>query len=68
MEIRRIAQEQPRDTMAVAEAASAAMAMRRSNRRASSSSTKTAPAIGALKAVARPRPRLPRAALGNPPR
>ena len=41
---------------AVADAPSAAIAMRGSNRRTSSSSTNTAPAIGALKAVARPAP------------
>jgi hypothetical protein len=39
--------------MAVAEAPSAAMALRVSNRRTNSSRTKTAPAIGALKAAAR---------------
>jgi len=42
--------------IAPAEAPSAVMAMRGSNRRTSSSSTKTAPAIGALKAVASPAP------------
>ena len=42
--------------IAVAEAPSAAMAMRVSKRRTNSSSTKMAPAIGALKAVARPAP------------
>ena len=42
--------------MAVAEAARAAMAIRRSNRCTSSSRTKTAPAIGALKAAPRPAP------------
>src|SRR5580692_2771044 len=38
------------------EAPSAAMAIRVSNRRINSSSTNTAPAIGALNAVARPAP------------
>jgi hypothetical protein len=42
--------------MPVADAPSAATALRSSNRRTNSSSTKTAPAIGALKAVARPAP------------
>jgi len=42
--------------IAPAEAPSATMAMRASNRRTSSSSTKTAPAIGALNAVASPAP------------
>ena len=42
--------------IAVAEAPSAAIAMRSSNFRTSSSSTKIAPAMGALKAVASPAP------------
>src|SRR5579871_3793859 len=42
--------------MALAEAPSAAMAIRVSSRRTSSSSTKTAPAIGALNATASPAP------------
>src|SRR5271163_2087058 len=42
--------------MALADAPSAAIAIRNSNRRTSSSSTKMAPAIGALNAVARPAP------------
>ena len=46
-----------RDTaMAVADAPSATIAIRSSNCRTNSSSTKTAPAIGALKAVASPAP------------
>src|SRR3954464_3706457 len=46
-----------RDTkIAPVEAARAAIAMRGSNRRTSSSSTNTAPAVGALKAAARPAP------------
>ena len=42
--------------MALADAPSAAIAIRNSNRRTNSSSTKMAPAIGALNAVARPAP------------
>ena len=42
--------------MALADALSAAIAIRNSNRLTSSSSTKMAPAIGALNAVARPAP------------
>ena len=42
--------------IALADAPSAAIAIRNSNRRTNSSSTKMAPAIGALNAVARPAP------------
>ena len=55
-EIGGIADRARATAIAVADAASAASAMRCSKRCTSSSSTNTAPAIGALKAVAKPAP------------